>query len=43
MEKRSQKPYLPDYNLFIVQDLWQAEKFEGQFTCLGANKIKSQN
>ena len=24
MEKKLQKPYLADYNLLIVQDLWQA-------------------
>ena len=24
MEKKSQKPYLTDYNLLIAQDLWQA-------------------
>ena len=24
MGKKSQKPYLTDYNLLIVQDLWQA-------------------
>ena len=23
MEKKSQKPYLTDYSLMIVQDLWQ--------------------
>ena len=24
MKKKSQKPYLTDYNVLIVQDLWQA-------------------
>ena len=24
MKKKSQKPYLTDYNILIVQDLWQA-------------------
>ena len=24
MEKKSQKPYLTNYNLLIAQDLWQA-------------------
>ena len=24
MEKKLQKPYLTDYNLLIVQNLWQA-------------------
>ena len=24
MEKKSQRPYLTDYNLLIVKDLWQA-------------------
>ena len=34
MEKKSQKPYLTDCNLFIAQDLWQAQRFEEQITKL---------